>query len=76
MSRGSSLDFVYDCDKLKRVDERNGLYYSRKEAACLAMRDISSVSRSCDKISVSVNLDMQSLFSIYIIHIYIFFFLS
>jgi len=39
MSRGSSLDFVYDCDKLERVDERNGLYYTQKEAACLAMRD-------------------------------------
>lgn len=60
MSRGSSLNFVRDRDKLEREDERNGSYYSRKEAVYSAMRDISSASRSCDKISVRVNLGMQS----------------
>jgi len=43
MSRGSSLNFVRDRDKLEQADERNDSYYSRKETVCLAMRDISSL---------------------------------
>lgn len=65
MSRGSSLNFVRDRDKLERADERNGPYYSRKEAAvCAAMRYIPhGGTRSCDKISMSVDFDMQSVYA-------------
>lgn len=61
MRRGSTLNFVRDCDKLERVNGHNDSYYSRKETLCSAMRDILSASRSCDEIiSVDVNHDMYS----------------
>lgn len=70
MSRGSSLNFVRDRDKLEWADERNSLDHSRKEAMYSAVRDThnSSAFRSCDKISVNINPDMQSVSHVYVIY--------
>jgi len=63
MNRGSTLNFVRDCDKLERVDGHNDPYYSRKEMLCLAMRGILSVFRSCDGIvNININHDMYRIF--------------